>query len=113
MWLEPKCTGQVVFLGGGKIVGLIGDIEFTGTLDAKMEEPIRTVKDMQKDGNGTTRRLTQERSAVGVDGVRVTKTRKMKTKGGVMVWVGMMALLILRRATLITPSYADHARPRT
>lgn len=48
-------SAPVAFLGGGKIMGcleLIGDVDFTGTLDAKMEEPARIVKDMAKEWRG-------------------------------------------------------------
>ena len=31
---------------------LSGDVEFTGTLDAKIKEPARTVKDMEKEWKG-------------------------------------------------------------
>ncbi|CAD6582293.1 MAG: hypothetical protein ASARMPRED_000922 [Alectoria sarmentosa] len=54
-WLESECFGEVAFLGGGKIMGcldLSGDVEFTGTLDAKIKEPARTVKDMEKEWKG-------------------------------------------------------------
>ena len=51
-WLESECNGEVVFLGGGKIMGFLnlsGDLEFTGSLVAKIEEPARTTKDMEKE----------------------------------------------------------------
>lgn len=54
-WLEWDCNGEVAFLGGGKIMGclnLSGDLEFTGSLVAKIEEPARTTKNMEKEWGG-------------------------------------------------------------
>ena len=54
-WLESECTGEVAFLGGGKIMGclnLSGDLEFTGSLVANMGEPARTTKNMEKEWRG-------------------------------------------------------------
>lgn len=51
-WLESECSGEVAFLGSGKIMGcldLSGDVELTGTLDAKIKEPARTVKGMERE----------------------------------------------------------------
>ena len=54
-WLESECTGEIAFLGGGKIMGclnLSADLEFTGSLVAKIEEPARTTKNMEKEWRG-------------------------------------------------------------
>ena len=54
-WLESEGYGEVAFLGGGKIMGclnLSGDLEFTGSHVAKIEEPVRTTKDMEKEWRG-------------------------------------------------------------
>lgn len=54
-WLESECSGEVAFLGSGRIMGcldLSGDVEFIGTLDAKIKEPARTVKDMEREWKG-------------------------------------------------------------
>ena len=48
---EPDYTGELVFLGGGKIMGYLNpyDVEFTATLDTRTQEPTRTVKDVWKE----------------------------------------------------------------
>lgn len=56
---QAHCTGELVFLGGGKIMGclnLIGDVEFTGTMDAKIQESPRTINDIQKEWKGYNER---------------------------------------------------------
>lgn len=58
-WLESECTGEVVFLGGGKIMGCLNlgcDVDFIGTLVAEMNEQARTVKDMEKEWKGYNER---------------------------------------------------------
>lgn len=67
MWLESGCTGEVVFLGGGKIMGLIGDLKFTSILDAKMEGLVRSVKDMENERKGYNEK-THVREEVGLWG---------------------------------------------
>lgn len=54
MWDEPDCTGELVFLDGGKIMGYLNpyDVEFTATLDTRTQEPTRTVKDIRKEWKG-------------------------------------------------------------
>lgn len=81
-WMESECKGEMVFLGGGKIMGFLDpyDVEFTVTLDVKTKEPVRTVEDNRKEWKGTTRKLTQERgAAVGVNATMTTTTTTMTT----------------------------------
>lgn len=55
MWEELECTGEVVFMAGGKIMEClteIDNVEVPGTLDAKMMKPAKTVKDMEKGWQG-------------------------------------------------------------
>ena len=54
MWDEPDCTGELVFLGGGKIMGYLNPyaVEFTATLDTRIQEPTRTVKNIRKEWKG-------------------------------------------------------------
>ena len=66
MGLESECTGEMVFLGGGKMLGclsLIGDVEFTATLDAKMKKPAWTVKDVRKEWKGYNEKAHARKAA--------------------------------------------------
>ena len=79
LWEESECTGELVFLADGKIIGDSDpcDVRFTASLDAKTTEPTRTVKDIWKKWERYNERLTQKRSSVV--GVDATTTRTMQT----------------------------------
>lgn len=52
MWIQ---SGELVFLGGGKIMGcldFIVDVEFSGTLSLKTNSPARGVEDIAKEWGG-------------------------------------------------------------